>query len=209
VKRKICLSCDKAIKACICQSIKKIDSDIELIILQHPSEVKNAIGTARILNLSLSNCRIIVGEDFTDNTELNHYLNDNDRNCFLLYPSENSINVAELTIATSNQRSTYIIIDGTWRKAFKMYQSSTNLHVIQAIRYDSSLVSRYTIRQTSVSGGLSTVEAGHMLLSMIDNDEAKYQPLLDTFEYMINFQIKAMPTGVFKNNYQQTHKKTK
>lgn len=201
MKRKICSNCDKAIKACICQSIKKIDSDIQIIILQHPSEVKNAIGTARILNLSLPNCHIIVGENFTENDELNSYLNDSERQCYLLYPSENSINIAELELTANPHKSTYIILDGTWRKAFKMYQSSANLHALQAVRYDSCLVSRYTIRSTSVAGGLSTVEAGHLLLSTLDNDNEKYQPLLDTFEYMINFQIAAMPEGVFKQNY--------
>ena len=206
MKRKICPSCDKAIKACICQSIKKIDSDIQIIILQHPSEVKNAIGTARILNLSLPNCHIIVGENFTENDELNRYLNDPDRNCYLLYPSEDSVNIAEFELTTTQHQNTYILLDGTWRKAFKMYQSSTNLHDLQAIRYDSSLVSNYTIRSTSVAGGLSTVEAGHLLLSTLDNNKQKYQPLLDSFEYMINFQIAAMPEGVFKKHYLQSNK---
>ena len=51
-----------------------IDSDIELIILQHPSEVKNAIGTARILDLSLPHCQIIIGENFTEDNVLNNIL---------------------------------------------------------------------------------------------------------------------------------------
>ncbi|MBL1415325.1 MAG: DTW domain-containing protein, partial [Moritella sp.] len=105
-KRKKCTVCDKALAACICQHITEIDSDIELIILQHPGEVKNAIGTARILNLSLPQCQIIIGEDFTDNAQLNEILNDLTRQCFLLYPSEESIAAEYLAINESSHRDT-------------------------------------------------------------------------------------------------------
>ena len=210
-KRKKCTVCDKALAACICQHITVIDSDIELIILQHPGEVKNAIGTARILNLSLPQCQIIIGENFTDNTQLNGILNDPTRQCFLLYPSEESV-AAEYLAANENSsiessnpnaniKRTFILLDGTWRKAFKMYQSSSNLHSLPAVRLNAEQKSQYTIRQTSIEGGLSTVEAGFLLLSILDQDKNKYQPLLTAFEYMINFQIAQMPDGLFNKNY--------
>ncbi|QUM80467.1 DTW domain-containing protein [Moritella sp. 5] len=212
-KRKKCIVCDKALAACICQHITVIDSDIELIILQHPGEVKNAIGTARILNLSLPQCQIIIGENFTDNTQLNEILNDPTRQCYLLYPSEESIEVERLSIAKSsdmvsnsailkhNMKRTFILLDGTWRKAFKMYQTSTNLQGIPAVRLSAEEKSQYTIRQTSIEGGLSTVEAGYLLLSTLEKDKIKYQPLLTAFEYMINFQIAQMPADLFNKNY--------
>ena len=205
-KRKKCTVCDKALAACICQHIIEIDSDIELIILQHPGEVKNAIGTARILNLSLPQCQIIIGEDFTDNTQLNDILNERTRQWFLLYPSEESIAVEYLAGNESSNRDTnikrtFILLDGTWRKAFKMYQSSINLQKLPAVRLNAEQESQYTIRQTSIEGGLSTVEAGFLLLSTLDKDKDKYQPLLTAFEYMINFQIAKMPAGLFNKNY--------
>lgn len=210
-KRKKCTVCDKALAACICQHITKIDSDIELIILQHPSEVKNAIGTARILNLSLPQCQIIIGECFTNDAQLNDILNDPTRQCFLLYPSTESI--AAETLANNenssmekfdlevNIKRTFILLDGTWRKAFKMYQSSSNLQTLPAVRLNSDQQSQYTIRQTSIEGGLSTVEAGFLLLATLEQDKEKYQPLLTAFEYMINFQIAQMPDGLFNKNY--------
>ncbi|KXO09116.1 hypothetical protein AKG98_1325 [Moritella sp. JT01] len=212
-KRKKCTVCDKALAACICQHITMIDSDIELIILQHPGEVKNAIGTARILNLSLPQCQIIIGENFTDNTQLNDILNDLTRQCYLLYPSEDSINVEGLSliensnmdsnsaVIQNNMKRTFILLDGTWRKAFKMYQTSINLQGIPAVRLSGEEESQYTIRQTSIEGGLSTVEAGYLLLSTLEKDKVKYQPLLTAFEYMINFQIAQMPAGLFNKNY--------
>jgi len=202
-KRKQCAVCEKALAACICQQITVIDSDIELIILQHPTEVKNAIGTARILNLSLPQCQIIIGEDFTANRQLNEILNDPQRECYLLYPGDDSVSVEELGSATVTKqlKRTFILLDGTWRKAFKMYQSSVNLHAIAAVKLNAENVSKYTIRQTSIEGGLSTVEAGCLLLSTLEQDPIKFKPLLTTFEYMINFQIAQMPKGLFEKHY--------
>jgi DTW domain-containing protein YfiP len=178
-----------------------IDSDIELIILQHPSEVKNAIGTARILDLSLPYCQIIMGENFTEDNVLNNILNDPSRQCYLLYPSSESMPVKSLINMEATGQRTFILIDGTWRKAYKMFQLSTNLHRLPAVRCDPASASQYTIRQTSVEGGLSTVEAGHLLLATLEQNSAKYQPLLDAFEYMIDFQISQMPEGIFNKHY--------
>ncbi|QUM76896.1 DTW domain-containing protein [Moritella sp. 24] len=210
-KRKKCTVCDKALAACICQHIAVIDSEIELVILQHPGEVKNAIGTARILDLSLPQCQIIIGENFTDNTQLNDILNDPMRECYLLYPSEHSIAAEDLAYSSTSQvepcegkhaiKRTFILLDGTWRKAFKMFQSSVNVQGIPAVRLNAENESQYTIRQTSIEGGLSTVEAGYLLLSTLEKNKTKYQPLLSAFEYMINFQIAKMPAGLFNKNY--------
>lgn len=55
---------------------------------------------------------------------------------FLLYPSEESIAAEYLAGNESSNRDanikrTFILLDGTWRKAFKMYQSSINLQNCQ------------------------------------------------------------------------------
>ena len=124
----------------------------------------------------------------------------------MLYPSEESIAAEYLAGNESSNRDmnikrTFILLDGTWRKAFKMYQSSINLQKLPAVRLNAEQESQYTIRQTSIEGGLSTVEAGFLLLSTLDKDKDKYQPLLTAFEYMINFQIAKMPAGLFNKNY--------
>ena len=200
-KREQCMTCGEAVAACICQQIHVIDSAIELIILQHPSEVKNAIGTARILALSLPHCQIFVGENFTEHNELNAILQDKSRPCYLLYPSDDSIPASDLRAHAGATNARFIIIDGTWRKAYKILQSSLNVQALPAVRCDAGSESNYTIRKTSIAGGLSTVEAGYLLLSSLENNSAKYQSLLSAFSYMIDYQIKQMPAGVFEKNY--------
>ncbi|MBL4829582.1 MAG: DTW domain-containing protein [Aliivibrio sp.] len=200
-----CIKCGKASVACICSQIQLIESHTELIILQHPSEVKRSIGTAKILNLSLSNSYCLVGEDFSDHPLLNRLLNEKDSQTVLLYPKEGS---RLLAIDTFGQRSTkasktrVILIDGTWRKAYKIWQLSTNLHTVPSVHLDESLIGQYRIRKAPTENGLSTVEAGfHALRTLEPENATQFLPLLTAFNAMVEFQINQMPTGLFDKHH--------
>ncbi len=200
-----CIKCGKASVACICSHIQLIESHTELIILQHPSEVKRAIGTAKILNLSLPNSYCLVGEDFSDHPLLNTLLNEKGSQTVLLYPKEGS---RLLAIDTFGQRSTkvsktrVILIDGTWRKAYKIWQLSTNLHTIPSVHLDESLIGQYRIRKAPTENGLSTVEAGfHALRTLEPENATQFLPLLTAFNVMVEFQINRMPTGLFDKHH--------
>ncbi|HIF9086551.1 TPA: tRNA-uridine aminocarboxypropyltransferase [Photobacterium damselae] len=198
-----CKQCGKAIKACICHWIQTIDAKTELWILQHPSETKRAIGTARILTLSLPNSRLFVGEDFSTHQELNQLLADPCRQAYVIYPGEGALPISQVaqSAADTSAIQTLILLDGTWKKAFKMWQLSSNLQQLPAVMLDNADNGNYRIRKSPKENGVSTVEAGFLALSAMEPPQSRYIPLLETFERMIDFQIKQMPEGVFERNY--------
>jgi DTW domain-containing protein YfiP len=194
--------CGKAKLACLCPWITTIDTNIELCILQHTSEVKRAIGTARILSLSLPNSKLFVGENFSDHAGLNSILQDPNRHCALLYPNDTAITISDWSVTQSHtQINTIILLDGTWKKAFKIWQLSENLQALPSIRLDDGLIGQYRIRKSPKSDGLSTVEAGFHVLSALTNTPEVFQPLLTAFDQLIQFQIDQMPKGVFEKHY--------
>ncbi|BBM65251.1 hypothetical protein VYA_08010 [Vibrio alfacsensis] len=93
-----------------------------------------------------------------------------------------------------------ILLDGTWKKAYKMWQLSTNLHGIPTVKLPEDLQGHYTIRKAPSENSLSTVEAGYYALSLLEPNK-DFSPLLNAFEKMIEFQIAQMPPGVFEKNY--------
>ncbi|KJG09267.1 DTW domain protein [Photobacterium kishitanii] len=197
-----CEYCGKAKKACICHWIETITATTEIWILQHPSEIKRAIGTARILSLSLPNSRLWVGEDFSTNDELNRLLAEPERDVYIVYPGEGAVPISSVAAAASNDRlQTVIVLDGTWKKAYKMWQLATNLHHLPLVNLDNADSGNYRIRKSPKEQGVSTVEAGYLALSAFEADNDKFSPLLTTFNHMIDFQIKQMPQGVFEKNY--------
>ncbi|PNI03162.1 tRNA-uridine aminocarboxypropyltransferase [Vibrio diazotrophicus] len=194
-----CSQCGKARKACICDNIVALDSQVELIILQHPTEEHRPMGTVRILSLSLANSRLLVGEDFREHGELNQLLAEPDVEHFVLYPSDVSLSAADVALPIE-KKIRIILLDGTWKKAFKMWQLNTQLHHLPCLHLPEDLKGNYRIRKAPSENALSTVEAGFHVLSMMQ-PEKDFSPLLDAFEAMIDYQIQQMPAGVFERNY--------
>ena len=194
-----CSQCGKARKACICDNIVALDSQVELIILQHPTEEHRPMGTARILSLSLVNSRLLVGEDFREHGELNQLLAEPDVEHFVLYPSDVSLSAADVALPIE-KKIRIILLDGTWKKAFKMWQLNTQLRHLPCLHLPEDLKGNYRIRKAPNENALSTVEAGFHVLSMMQ-PEKDFSPLLDAFEAMVDYQIQQMPAGVFERNY--------
>lgn len=196
-----CSQCGKSLKACICQWIQSLPSKVELVILQHPSESNRPMGTARILTLSLANSHCFVGEDFSQHSALNQLLAQPEVPHFVLYPGEGAVNHQYVADHVAKaQKLRIILLDGTWKKAYKMWQLSSNLHVLPLIRLPENLQGNYRIRKAPSDNSLSTVEAGYHILRLLQ-PETDYSSLITAFNQMIEFQIEQMPPGVFERNY--------
>ncbi|OCH06748.1 DTW domain-containing protein [Aliivibrio fischeri] len=203
---RFCLQCLKTKKACICEWITPITTDIELIILQHPTEAKRPLGTAKILSLSLVNCRTFIGENFSEHSELNQLLADDSYHHQVLF-LDNESQVIGTDKALLQKKQRVILLDGTWKKAYKMWQLSTNLHSLPKVHLNTDLSGNYRIRKAPKDNALSTAEAGYHILTQLDNDcvasnnVEKFDSILTAFDNMIEFHISQMPEGVFEKNY--------
>lgn len=162
------------------------------------------MGTARILSLSLENSVTLIGEDFSDHELLNRLLSEEGFHHAILYPGESSLSVEQLTENGSggraNKKLRVILLDGTWKKAFKMWQVSCNLQRLDTLHLPKELKGNYRIRKAPSENSLSTVEAGYHLLSLLQPSR-DFVPLLTAFDRMVQFQIDQMPPGVFEKNY--------
>lgn len=203
---RFCLQCLKTKKACICEWITPISTEVELIILQHPTEAKRPLGTAKILSLSLVNCRTFIGENFTDHTELNTLLADEQYQYQVLFLDGTSQAISSSSNQTK-QKQRVILLDGTWKKAYKMWQLSTNLHSLPKVHLDTELSGNYRVRKAPKDNALSTAEAGYHVLSQLDGESGatkeldKFGSILTAFDNMIEFHISQMPEGVYQKNY--------
>lgn len=197
-KRARCEQCNKALVACYCASLSHIDNALSVVILQHPSEVKHARGTAKIVELSLSNIEVFVGEDFTTNEPLNERLNH--KKSLLLYPTDDAMTPEQLVkqVQQDNDFSLadyqLVVIDGSWKKAYKIFSLNPILATLPKIGIDVVDQSNYRIRKSSRADSLSTLEAIHTLLSAVEGN--KFDGLLTSFNTMIEFQLQSMPEGV-------------
>jgi DTW domain-containing protein YfiP len=151
--------------------------------LQHPTEVYETKGTARLLHLSLSNSRILTGEIF----DVANLLSPKDS--FLLYPitpEDHSLGIAlppelntEKLVNLNNIR--LIILDGTWRKSRKILCKNPYLQTLPRLVLKDLPQGQYTIRKARKPHQLSTLEATCAALAQLEMTNQKFEPIVLAF----------------------------
>lgn len=197
--RVICPTCQRPEKVCLCDSIQPIKNRVEVAILQHPTEVSQIKGTAKIVQLSLLNCQFWVGEDFTEEQSLQDWLNTGE--VFILYPETEALKelsggkqiktyqAKEIGVTFPLEKVKLLVLDGTWRKTHKMMMQNVFLHELKRLQLQPESPSNYQIRKQKSQGSLSTVEAVYQALSQLEQDPVRFQPLINAFNQMIKQQL--------------------
>jgi DTW domain-containing protein len=192
-----CPRCTRPIERCLCALIPCLASRTRVLILQHPSEVRHALNTARLAALGLSNAELLVGEVFESLAAL--LQQPGYRTC-LLFPGEQ----AQALLAFAEQHSELplllVVPDGTWRKARKMLHLNPLLAALPRVVLPAGLQSRYRLRKAPMPGALSTIEAIVTALNTVEAP-ACFDALLKPFEVLIEGQIKAMGEQTFQRNH--------
>lgn len=201
MKRKICARCSRPEKVCYCHTIKPVINSWPIFILQHPIESRHAIGTARIAQLSLSQCRLQPCERYEPFSIESHAKTSADTRTqqpILVYPGEDATPVESIA---GEQPRTLMFLDASWRKSRRMLFESSYLMSLRKIYIEPDTSSHYRIRKAPNKKALSTLEAIVYVLSALEGDTQRYQPLLDSMAWMIEKQIELMGSDVFERNY--------
>ncbi|PTQ73789.1 tRNA-uridine aminocarboxypropyltransferase [Pseudomonas sp. GV071] len=194
MSRPLCPRCCRPLSHCLCALIPSLDSRTRVLILQHPSEVKHALNTARLAALGLTNAELCVGEMFC---ELERLLNPPGYRSCLLFPGEG----ATVLAAAPNELPLQLVVpDGTWRKASKLLHVNPLLAALPQVMLPAGGVSRYRLRKAPMAGALSTIEAIVQALEVVEAPSA-FGELLRPFEALIEGQIEAMGEEVFARNH--------
>lgn len=190
--RQVCERCLFTPSTCICGAIKRLTNKVSVVILQHPSEEKIAKNTAKLLNLSLTDCKIIKGENNTDFAMLNSLPV---KSTVLLYPNEHATNLDDTNPKPALSKITHlIVIDGTWKKAYKILQLTPLLTKFKTVSFKQLPQNRYAIRKAPRADSLSTLEAvAHSLLLI---EQLNPAPLYNLLDELIQKQTQHMPEHV-------------
>lgn len=215
MSRSLCTQCQRPSSACICSFIVKTENETSVLILQHPSEVKESKGTVALLQRSLTCCRVLIGENFSENLELNELLSCH--RVLLLFPGGDAKELSEKYIfdrntnieQDENSKTLLVILDGTWKKAYKIFMLSKNLHMLPQVCLPDVLANngKYLIRKVAKKNALSSLEATCYALAILEGelndclsiyisdnkkqviDCGRYQPILNKFSQFNKFQL--------------------
>jgi len=179
MSRPYCNVCQRPQVSCICHLVNTTNNDIDVVILQHPSEVKQTKGTVTLLKQSLTSCQVFVGENFTEHVELRQMVDKYKNEIALLYPSEQAVDISKSQFV-ENIRC-IILLDGTWKKAYRLYMMNPWLHELTHITLPDDIKGQYQIRSTKKKGALSSLEACCYTLALLEDSTQKYKNILTSF----------------------------
>jgi DTW domain-containing protein YfiP len=173
------------------------------VFLMSPKEFKREkAGTGRLTKLCLANSELHMAraKGFDDHEAVQAVLRDPQNHCVLLYPGATATNlsvplqVPVFSAALGARRLVVFLLDATWSGARKMLHHSPSLQRLPRIMFTSSAPSRFIIKQQPQEGCLSTIEATHELLLVLEQTGLDRYPLpaqlLDVFKRMQDFQLK-------------------
>ena len=208
IRRPVCTACLRPQNACICRWVSPVVQAVEVLILQHPLEVNNPKGSARLLHLSLPGSRLVIGETFADLPALltgpfpGHDLAGEPRQPALLYPqtppgmqqailqggnAENELSAPACWRDPARLR--LVVLDGTWRKSRKMLQCNPLLLQLPRLALKDMPASRYLVRKAHRIDQLSTLEATCAGLAQLQGEAARFAHLLVAFDGFVAQQM--------------------
>jgi DTW domain-containing protein YfiP len=207
--RKLCDECQRPEKACICDFTTDIVNKVHVVILQHPSEVSQTKGTVTLLAKSLRSCQVIVGENFNSSDALQRLIEQ--YRLLLLYPGEQAQELSQgltrqLVETKHNDKLSdkkplcLLILDGTWKKAYRMYMLTTKIHGLPQVCLPENIANagQYNIRKVAKKNALSSLEACCYALALLEHSHefnispsniGKYQLLFEKFKQFNQFQL--------------------
>jgi DTW domain-containing protein YfiP len=194
-RRATCAACLRAESACICRFVTPLAASVELLVLQHPLEVRNAKNSARLLHLCLPGSRIEAGETF-DAAALDALLYADGRTPLLLYPDtpgDAALGIApppalDAAVPARPDDLRLVVLDATWRKSRKMLYLNPGLQRLPRLALADVPASAYRIRKAHAPHQLSTLEAAALALGQLEGDGAAHAPLLEAFDGFVEQQ---------------------
>ena len=207
-------SCDKCglpIINCICNIVPKIKTKSKIWILSTEREFRRPSNTARLLKLvNPDSTEFFLWERTKSPEKLIEHIKNNFFQAYILFPIDDdlqekdfinmnlsnnwNIDYKQSKYEISYKTPAFVLLDGTWKEAAKMFRRSEYLKNIPKISLKPSYNSEYTLRKGASNGELCTVEAAIEILKL--NGELENAKIIkDVFDLFMK-SFKAGSNGV-------------
>ena len=213
-----CNLCQLAKQHCICPlapTVKQVNTKAAFLLLMYDTEVLKPSNTGKLIADLIPDTFAFLWSRTEENKELLAVLNDDQWQPFVVFPQEYADDERQVftnqVSCQEGKRPLFIMLDGSWREAKKMYRKSPYLDRFPMVSFDAKSAfdtkndemiyspvgddSRYTVRKTSLEYQFSTAEVGARVLNMFGEHNNAH--LLDLWFDVFNFQYQK---GVCQRN---------
>ncbi len=177
-----CPRCLLGQRACICEYKIAGQAEACFVLLMHHNERFKPTNTGRLIADCFSDTKIFEWSRTEPAPEFLQLLQDVRYQPYLVFPEGDDYQHRMVTYDGSQKRPLFILLDGTWRQARRMFRHSSYLQGLPVITLpELPSSSRYHLRKAVEPGQLCTAEVAAELLAMI-GDGVGAEVLMAYFE---------------------------
>ena len=183
--RPTCPRCLRPTDFCACAGLRPVGSRTRVVILQHPREAGLAICSAWLTRIALQNAEIHRGFDFGRNPRIAALAAE--PGTALLFPGEGAAPIAS---RAADPPPVLIVVDATWPQATKVLRANPAIAALPRLALSPCRPSGYgDLRREPADGHLPTIEAVAEALGTLEDDPARFAPMVEAFRMTVARQL--------------------
>ncbi len=169
-KVKRCPYCQIEEQLCLCDYQPDIESKARFLILVSDSEIFKPSNTGRLIADSIKNTEVYLWSRTEPDEQLLQTLSNPELFPIVVFPDEyvdnkeRVITNLETEIQKKNKQPLFVVLDGSWREARRMFRRSPYLDLLPVLSVNPENISEYLMRKSQNEQHLSTAEVSALVL---------------------------------------------
>lgn len=166
-----CPSCFLAESVCICKYRLSYKAKAKFFLLMHHEEGFKPTNTGRLIEDCIEGTKRFKWSRTEPCSALLEAISDPAIDPYIVFPEGDNYGHRMVDFEVKpNKEPVFIILDGTWRQARRMFRHSRYLDHLPVIQPNVTSSSKYKLRKAVVEGQLCTAEVAAEMLKMIDDE---------------------------------------
>lgn len=162
-----CAGCLLAKRVCICSYKLSYQSRAGFLLLMHHNETFKPTNTGRLIEDCIAGTERHTWSRTEPSQALLSAINDPAADPYIVFPEGVGYESRMVPFVDKpGKRPLFIVLDGTWRQARRMFRHSRYLEHLPVIQPVSEQASGYRLRKAAVEGQLCTAEVAAEMLRM-------------------------------------------
>ncbi|MCL1137264.1 tRNA-uridine aminocarboxypropyltransferase [Shewanella pneumatophori] len=166
-----CQSCLLAEHLCTCSKRKQVNSELAFLLVMYDDEVLKPSNSGRLIADLVPDTHAFIWSRNEPNRKMLSIINDPQYQPFVIFPAEYAVdnqavfNKVSKGDCLDGKKPLFIILDGSWREAIKMFRKSEYLHHLPLFSFSPETTASYALRKGAREFQLGTAEVAALALS--------------------------------------------
>lgn len=165
-----CQLCLLAKQYCTCAIRRQVSSDASFLLLMYDTEVLKPSNSGRLIADLIPDTHAFLWQRTYTDPAILALLQNPEYQPIVIFPGEYAqpaqqvINKIDDSLLPDNKKPLFVLLDGSWRQAVKMFKKSVYLHQFPVLSFSPETAAKYALRKGKRDFQLGTAEVAALAL---------------------------------------------